>query len=1418
MIGAGGTVYWAQDYVRHRLPRYLETQLSSALGRPVTVGKVAFWPPPAFSVRDVRVAPGPGETEPLLVAGRVRTYISWWDLLVHRQLRLTELHVDDARIAATVDLTKTPTTEVNPASQLLSLSRFGLSRLGLHKSSLHLTTLLPGGERQPVTAQGLDFETDLKRDHLDYRIRASDWSGVGMAAHDVAIEGRGDTRAITIAKSRIRFEGGTLAAKGSYVTHGSDVAMQVQVRELPVGNLAPQLGIPKEWGVQGKLTGLMEVSAGSGALRRIHGTLRVSPGAVSHSKAVFPWTMATSDVDWTPASVSLRNIDIEGNGFRLRGTSDVSGKAATPMLERPYSASGTVEATSTEAVTRLAQLMAYQAPVLGQWSVGHGAVTFQARGIVGRLQDSRANGHFEASEVVARPNAKGLPLRLQTVQGDLDRFPDHLHVRNIKATAEGLTAQGNLTVTPTRPGREGTFSTAGRMDLVSLRTFQQQLPDAPFWKWISPANPNSRGSLTLAASGFTRMPEKTRGSGQFRFREFSASVPTGAGNQRWSFPVRDLTGRLALQGARLAVNDVALRSDLFTGAGQGYVEDSNKVWGAFRLASDHWTQLPPIQARIPAGLSGGVLTLEAWVPAPVAAPDGQSQEAATALRPLAGTATLRGATYRTAVGGQTKSVLLQASTAEFRLAGDQLTVPAYRLVTPQFQTSGSATGHQRVTAGKTGTEWLIHAGGTLVAANAGELARWMSKTAPLDGGKLNARYVADLSSADPKRATVTARLRLTDAQPHLPAGALPFKDEEARIKSLTGRFHYAEGTVRFSDAVWQAPRFSATGSGTFDGHVLNAAFGLSTGEWRRLAGELARTLPVEGGTLTVQGRVNGPVNQLSAAPVDGTATLRGAHLAIKREASAPIQGGVLDLKTRVRGPLTQLVGAKLDGAFSLRDLPLPGWRRGAAPVRIELATGKFHRNGTSVDLSDLVARAPGVRMSGRGELRGVGTNKASHSFSFATEGPALAKVLPALAPVPGKASGGKFTGSLTLAGTAADPIARMEGRAEVRDGSWTPPGQTVAMKISRMAAHFVRNGSTATLDNVEFRTPDGEATLTGTMQGLGTASGPRHDLRVRWDMKDASAWASRFFPIPGWFSGGLFTGEARLEGSGTDPAQTASGKFELKDTGFMPPQQFLGGPARPVQVRWAKGIFSRAARKTTLSDLDLNTSVGTATGRVVSDDRGLADVTARAEITKLDDLIDLWPGFKNRVRGGRGELTVALQGPLRRPREFAGTVNITGKGGVLKVENVDEIYATQPFDVMNTRMKLGSGGRVTLEQVTMHGPKANMEGRGVITAAGQVQGDGKAWFTEQFTRKLVKPRFLWPVAKLVGLRRLKSDFTVRGSLREARLDMSITRTALWRVAIKRKVPEPLRRIATGDVPLWSVGGYEPNRTRTASAR
>lgn len=1395
-------VHQASWEARRQLPGYLSARLSQALKRPVVVGGVGFRLPATFTLREFRVEPLPEEPKAPLVASRVRAGISWWDLIIHRQLKVTGLTLERPSIFAKLDLRQDKKKETSPTESLLALRDQGLRNIRIVDAQAEVLTLLPGDEEETVRAHGLDFSTELRRDRFSYRAGADQWSGAGLEAANIRLAGSGDEAGtITVVDSSARFRGGDLQAKGTFLSQDGDVTMQVQVKDLPIGNLAPQLGIPENWNVAGNLTGTVDVSATSGELRRLQGTVNVARGFVSRSQAVFPWTNASAQVDWKPESIRLDQIDILGNGIQLKGEAAVGGPARLAIPERPFSAKGIVTATSSQSVASLAQLLTFSTPVPGQWDVQQASVDFQARGIVGELDEARATGKIQANGFMIRPRPGGAPLVIQTIQGDLVRGPDVLRLANLRATADGLSAGGQLEIIPTTEQKPGRFAGSGKVDLVNLGVLRQQLPDLPLWEWLRPARAQSHGTLTFTTAGPTQAPETATGSGTFRFNEFDVAVATGEGQTVWTFPIREFTGRLSLAGNRAAARDMKLRSDLFTGGGEvaiAPVSENGRLSGAVRIASERWRQLPPLQGRVPPGLTGGLLVLETRL----------NGSPANGRIPMAGTLSLQDARYAGTFNGQKRTTRLEAARVAFRTEGERIRVPSYRLVTPQFQTSGAGV------LTPAGGAWAVDADGVISTGDAGAVLRWWSGKTSLRGGQLTARYDLNTRTDRTDQAAVDARIRLVNAQPVLPQGSLPFAAEDSRIVAATGRISMRGNRVRFQDLVWKAPRFTANASGTLVANRLAADFGLSTPHWQGIAGELARSLPVAGGILTVAGHIEGPADRLKTAPVRGTVALRGARLASDRNASVPIEGGILDLKAGVNGTLANLVGSRIAGDFSLRQLTLPALGRGRTRMAIESARGRFEREGTRVSLSDFVAQASGARLTGSGELRGVGTGQASHSLRLAASGPALAGVLPALVVLPGKASGGRFSGTLTVSGTARTPVTQMEGRAEVQSAEWTPPGQTQSLKIQRMAAHLVRRGSTATLDNVEVKVEGGgEARLAGTLQDLDTPGKTRHTLRVNWRLEDASAWASRFFPIPGWFTGGVFTGNATVAGTASAPAQTASGDFKVVDAGFSPPAKVLRGPIRPISVNVAQGRFHRTGKRTVLDQLNLNTSIGTASGQVVAADGGSADVQARVNITRFEPLIDLWPGFKDRVVGGSGEMVVALRGPLRQPRRLAGTVDVRVTGGALTLEDLDPLYAHQPFDELSTRMVLSSNGAVQLQKVRLRGPKANLDGEAKIAPDGVLYGDGKAWFSKQYTKQLVKPKFLYPIAKLIGHGKLHSRFEVHGTLRRAMLDMGIKDSLLWKAGLKKKVPEPLRAIATGKAPIWD-GNYAAPRVAT----
>ena len=1411
-VGGGIAVREAYLIAARQLPWYLSTRLSAAVGRPVTVGRVVFWPLGAFTVRDVRVLPQGEETGPPLVAEDARAYVAWLDLLFRHRLRVKEVHLDHAHLTGEIDLRQNAPGAEETTGKLLSLYGMGVERVGLHHSQADVTAILRSGERQPISGRDINAEADLHRNDFAYRMSAGRWTGGGLSARDIQVEGNASPQAITLKKSHVNVEGGTLAAKGTYVTSGGGVALQVQVNAMPLSNLAPQLGLPAEWNVKGDLTGTMDVGAASGELRHLHGTLRVARGSITHAPAVFPWQHATAQVDWTPAKAALRDIEVQGNGIRLRGVADVTGSTAQRFAERPFQAEGTMEATEPEAVASLAQLLTFNPPAPGQWDMQNAQVQFKASGVVGQLKDARAEGHLQARGLLVHLSPSGPPLRVASVQGDVTREATQVRLRNLRAMADGASATGEMTVVPTASGTPGHFAANGRLDLTSLEVFHQQVPGLGFWKWLNPATSASKGSFVFTAKGSTQHPERMTAAGTATVQEFSVTIPARISGSAWTVPLRSMSAQVRLQDNNLQISDGSLRSDLFTGSAQGSVNHllgHGDVTGSMRIASDKWEQLPPLKGRVPTGLSGGRLVLEGTVPPHTSLRGGGPKLAAGEL-PLQGMVTLRGAKYRFTAAGKAKMVDVQDAAARFHAGNGRIDVPEYRLVTPLFRTSGQGAARQEAAVVYKTPQWLLHGEGVLTATDAGAAAHWWSGSEALTGGNLTARYTVEGSTAKPDQMSITGRVRLTDAQPHLPAGSLPLPASSTHINALTGLFSHRDGHTRFTDAVWEAPDFRLTGTGGLQGKTVDGSFAFTTPNWRALAPDLVRTLPLTGGELTASGHLHGPVNALRTAPFEGKLALRNARLASTAGAKLPIEGGQVDLATDVDGPLDRLGGAELTGSLSIRNALLPPLRAGVERLPIQFAHGRFHRVGQRVTLTHLVARTPGAKLTGEGELNGVGGKSMSHQFKLAASGPELTQVLTKVMPLPGKASGGVFTGTLTLSGVGKQPISQMDGQVDVRDASWLPPGQKTAFQITRMTGHMVRRGDTATLDGVELHTPGGDAFLTGKMTGLNTPGAARHDLKLKWHLEDASAWASRFLPVPGWFTGGTFTGDAAITGTPREPAATASGSFSVDNAGFLPPERFLGGPIHPISVDWARGVFTRAARVTRLRKLDLKTSVGTATGAVTSNDSGIARIRARGEISKLQALIDLWPGLTDRVKGGSGEMTLDLRGPLRRPAELAGTVNLMGRGGVLAMEDVSTPYGEEPFDELGMRLQLG-GGEVRMDDVKMRGPKANLDGSAVVSADGRVTGKGKAWFTDKFTRTLIKPPFLASVARVFGFRQLKSDFKVDGSLRDARLHMGITKSVLWKLAIRKKVPEPLRKIATGDAPLWQSEGPPPSR-------
>jgi hypothetical protein len=216
-----------------------------------------------------------------------------------------------------------------------------------------------------------------------------------------------------------------------------------------------------------------------------------------------------------------------------------------------------------------------------------------------------------------------------------------------------------------------------------------------------------------------------------------------------------------------------------------------------------------------------------------------------------------------------------------------------------------------------------------------------------------------------------------------------------------------------------------------------------------------------------------------------------------------------------------------------------------------------------------------------------------------------------------------------------------------------------------------------------------------------------------------------------------------------------------------------------------------------LEDIALESSLGTATGTLEAAN-GAGRLLASIVATDAGLVADRWPALNGRVRGGHGAGELELL--FNSATGARGTLAIAAQSGMLLLPGETLEYGEQPV-ATGTGILGFEPGKLTFTDVKLRGPKANLDGSGVWTDNGAVYGSGKAWFSKSYTAKLIKPSGWGWLAKLVGIREIKSDFTVSGTSDQVNLKAGITSSVLWKMA-KGKVPKEFQHIATGKSPLW----------------
>ncbi|MBI3912075.1 MAG: hypothetical protein HY320_14230 [Armatimonadetes bacterium] len=1434
-----------QALVALELPRFLRAQVASALGRSVQFSHIHLWVNGTVWIDDLSLPPLPGEPGPPLVARRARLSLSWRDLLFHRQVRITSFHLDEPRARLAVDLSRVPREgEPGPVDALLRLARAGLREVGFHGGDLRLRAILKGRSPAELHSGGLSATLALTEDRVRYRLAADTSQGEGVQLAGLQLQGVADTRGLQLNNGVARYATGGLGAAGQYRLADGTLVLRLSVREVPLRELAPAMGLDQDEVGVGLLTGTVEIRADTGGLQSARGNLSLGPGRLGADTSVLTWESAGAHLDWQPTRTLLRDIDLRAKGTRLTGTLRLRHPAGR-LPEGQFRAEGRLEATSPAAVAHLARILAIPEVSGGHldWSAERATAEFTAAGALAQAERSRVTGRVEIGGL--RLPLPGAPLTLNRFSGRFDRSERSLRLWDAVAEAPALRAAGQVALRRTAHG-ENAINGNLRLTVGRLAALQALAPQLAVWRWLSDASdPQAAGEVELAGQGTVEHPAQADVRGRFRLDGTSVRLA----NQL--LPAGRLEGRFRYAGERLTLPELALTSEGLAIRGDGEITSlgaspvaRGKIVLDAALATA--TRLPWVGRFFERTGDEGALHSEIEGSLPLAEPERFSA-----------TGRLSGRDLRVDLGnGEWQSVDLSG---RFQAAADAVTLADLEATTPGIRISGSA----RIEAPLSAAPRYAVAGRIEAQEWEKVAARLGVPPSGLHGGRLTLDLSAQGKDADEMLGSATGALRLERARLALHKGLLPlavhslsarfaargrdWQVEEAAISTAAGEIHgdgwlrRAEGPPRVelearvnsSDAGALLASLTGTeilygGAGTIRlqarvpladprAATVTGDVSLRNTDYVRivLGGQASQVFPLQSlqGSFEREGSVIRLRDLDAVLPLyrltgDGTVTL-GAPDAQMGVASAPVlnarfrltserwqellnagafgdvvRGGTLVLDTELRRPWTELGLDPLAGRFTLTGATFQYPGSGASPLPLQHLEGQFDYGSGRVTIADAHLLTPGFEATGAGEVTGLGDlAERRHHFQLTWQTEEPTRVLHTLLGIDATRwyRDGTARGTLDLAGSGAALVERAAGSLALRGGQLTAP-LPERLGVPQPVA----------IDQV-----------TSTFR----AEGPRitlPDLSVEARQMSARGSVRLDGMVAATYSGLLRTPAWTAEGEGDWSPQVSHFRGQLAGEGWTATGQAqLAGEAVRAQGKvLAEGWQGTGNLSWTAAETRLAATLHTA------DAGALIQPWARA---------NGYGALADSLVGGTAQVTLDLTGNPADARTLRGTAALEATGARLRLPEAPPDFAQASLTQVTAAVAFANG-EVQVTETKVRGEPFNLDGSGTLDPDGHLRATGKAWLSKKASNRVLAQTGWGWLLKLFGLRKFDTRFAMEGPASAPLLDLSFTDSWLWKYARQQLTPA-LRDIATGKAPVWMLpaAGNLPFRTREASA-
>jgi hypothetical protein len=1231
-VGIGGFIAYhrIESAIRAQLPVVLKAKLEAALQRPVQFGALHVTPLGIW-VDDFRVGRVAGEKVDLVSAKRLVVSADWWQLVTSREMKVGGVELDRADVRITPD----PKKKEPLPRQLQKLATSGVQRFGLRESSIHM--MAPASDQATWKAEGVggDLIVPVQANEqrgYEYTAKLAQFDGGGVSLSKIAVAGDGNEGKISLASATADYQGGHVQASGSLDGEADEVLMRLRGEEVPLSKLAPYLGIPNEWAVQGSVTGDVQVDARNNSLQSLKGTVHVHRGSVARNGGRLPWQFAQADVTWSPRGTSLRNVKVSGEGLLLTAAGSVATVPGRPFTDGTFKASGEVSADKPEAVKRLGELLAGPQFLNGRWEAATATVGFGAEGTVGDLSQATASGHVDVASLKFRPMENSQPVLVKRLQaemrqapseptvysisaetdrlnlngdvvmtsdrngtpgqsiqvrnmvlqptrpgekatrvqldGRLEREAHKLMLRDLIAKADGFTLSGDASLTDDEPGKPGEFWVDGKLVAEDLNALQRVTSSADVWQLIHVNSSASKGSLEFQVRGPRSDPSALEAKGAFIVDGFRLS----AHSPLPSGAVFYIPVKRATGRFEQADRQMAVR-DLHLEA-RTFLADGTMDFGlgekpSVKAALDIVTEDWRSLPAMPVGALPELNGGHFTATLKLAAPLDQIERA-----PVDGKFLLTDARYSPGRDG-VDPVSVQAFGADFHWAENVLQLHEVRVQTPIL--SGNAKGriYPAPSSPKDNPRFRVALDVHGETGDAGLLAKRFTDDLTLTGGTASADFKVDAPVEKVDEGDLSGLL-------HLRTDEIRAADGEDLAVVGLDVVKKADVEVRFTRSMekWditrlalKAPGMSLTMYGKLSPETIDAQVALTTDRWTA-----PKDVPVTGGVLSVQGKIAGDPSKPETLAFDGGANLDTAQLRYK-SSTAAVTGGALTLSVTGHGPIEGGIKWLDEGQVKLAGAAVEV--KGLPIKKIDTVTGAVGRQGEALVVKAAELHAAGIVATGGGTW-----SSEKHEFVVMADAPDLSTLGFA---IPEGIGARRVRVSGKIAGTEDVPVATAEGRVEL-DGVSLELAGIRKQQFSKMAGDFQYSQKQLRLEKFEGAGEGGTLTASGEWTKAG------YKLQVHAAGDDFNRLG---YELSNGFGIGAFEIDGEFSGSGKsakDEVIRGAGKFSLTNARFPFGQKTADGKVPSHSFRTLTSRFELDGDVVKLSDLEGRGPAGHVTG------------------------------------------------------------------------------------------------------------------------------------------------------------------------------------------------------------------------------